>query len=120
MQDVAKTKIAKFINIEVETRDMHDGIKFGSSAVEELTHRIDGLVTNPFPAGDALLKKLWYQAKNFFKNHTNCVNYNKVLDEHPYLSRFLLKRDTNKKKCVLSCTFIVLASKISKISLYLV
>ena len=66
VKDASATKISKYINLEEETCEMSYRKKIVRSAVGDLTHRKNGVVTNAFPAGYALLKKNWDQTKHFF------------------------------------------------------
>ena len=77
VQDAAATKrIADTWDLEVETFvDMHDGDEVGVSAIGRPVRDKLRNVLDPFPAGQALEKKLDDQAKHFSCSHSNRQRY---------------------------------------------
>ena len=95
-QDAAAKKVAKVLNLEVETCDMHDGDKVGQSAVGELTRKDGhGNTVNPFDEGLALISKLRKQARHFTSTHSNRVSYRKVLEQNKQLPKCSIEDDKN-------------------------
>ena len=94
VQDAAATKVARDLDLEVETCDMHDGDKIGTSAIGSLVRKDGrGGVINDFGPGRELLHKLRNQTKHFINSHTHRNRYNAILDANPDLPRTSIERD---------------------------
>ena len=72
VQDGAAKGVARFLELEVETCDMHDSNKIGRSATGELL-RCDGRggIVNEFAKGKEMMNKLRDQGKHFYASHIN-------------------------------------------------
>lgn len=121
VQDAAAKGVARALNLEEETCDMHDGDKIGRAAIGELLRRNgSGGIVNPFDQGmlivvylfslifysniynyllgKALMDKLRDQAKHFHSTHKNRVNYDEFLKMHPELPSNSILRDLNETR----------------------
>lgn len=99
VQDAAAKSVARHLNVEVETCDMHDGDKVGGSAIGELVRKNGrGGDKNPFKPGKDLMQKLRDQAKHFHSSHTHRVNYEAILEANPDLPKTSIERDLNQTR----------------------
>ena len=124
VQDRAAKSVARYLELEEKTCDMHDRDKIGRSAIGELV-RMDGNggVVNPFEPGKLILvsficynilyhditnnfcstgtklaAKLRLQAKHFNSMHQNCVKYDAFLKQHPEFPTNSILCDLNETR----------------------
>ena len=73
------------IGLDEEVCGMHDGDKLGHSAVGNLVKMKDKQVVNPFPDGQALLKKAHALAVHFSygNRHKDLLHYSTLVQNQP-------------------------------------
>ena len=107
VQDSSAIKVARDLDLEVETCDMHDRDKISASAIGSLVRKDGrGGVINDFGPEKNLLHKLRDQDKHFINSHAHRNRRNATLDANPDLPRTSIGRDLNTNRMSRICNLV--------------